>query len=341
MEAQPGLLVRFHQTMGYGMSRSGSSLLVFYLGMLVGCSTAPMAPPHHDGASQTVFQQLAHLEVSSNYLSMAIADQADVAGYSHQLALLSDLAGPFTTADMERIDRSFMSTLRVMLFDLAPAHFWETHLAAYYAARLSDSKAQMLVEAYEREALLPSSQLLELRRNFLVDRLPDLLPEVRAGSGPFQIPNEAMVPVLLPGDQVIVHKAAYDGVAPQRGDIVVYRYPDEYGKLFIHRVIGLPGDQVQISDQTVMINGELLEESYVQHTDRSMPAGNVRDHLGPVTVPSDTYFVMGDNREESLDSRFLGSIQKEQLLGQVVFVYWSVDPGTRTPRWERLNQPVR
>ena len=316
-------------------------LLLVWMGLWAGCSTKPVGVSHHERERQTVFQQLAYLEVSSNHLSMAIADQADVAGYSHQLALLSDLAGPFTTADMERIERSFMNTLNVMLFDLAPAQFWETHLAAYYAARLSPSKAQLLVEGYEREARLPSSRLLELRRTFLADRLPDLLPEVRARSGPFQIPNKAMVPSLLPGDHVIVHRAAYRETEPQRGEIVVYRYPDENGKLFMHRVIGLPGDQVQISDQMVMINGESLVESSVQHTDRSMMAGNVRDNLGPVTVPSDAYFVMGDNREESLDSRFLGSIQKEQILGQVVVVYWSVDPSTSTPRWERLNQPVR
>ena len=341
MEAQAGLLVRFLHTMGHGMSRLSSYRLVLCLGLLVGCSTAPATPARHDGASQTVFQQLAHLEVSSNHLSMAIADQADVVGYGHQLALLSDLVGPFTTADMERIERSFMTTLHVMLFDLAPAQFWETHLAAYYAARLPASKAQLLVEGYEREAQLPSSRLLELRRSFLADRLPDLLPEVRARSAPFQIPNEAMEPALLPGDYVIVHRAAYGAADPQRGDIVVYRYPDEHGKLFMHRVIGLPGDEVQISDQVVMINGEPLVESSVQHTDRSMTVGNVRDHLSPVIVPSDAYFVMGDNREESLDSRFLGSIQKEQMLGQVVVVYWSVDPQTRTARWERLNQPVR
>lgn len=341
MEAQPDLLLRFQYITGCDVSRMGSYLLVLSCGLLVGCATVPVAPAHDDGELAKVVQQLAHLEVSSNHLSMAIADQADVAGYSHQLALLSDLPGPFTTVDMERIERSFRNTLNVMLFELAPAQFWETHLAAYYAARLSVSKAQMLVEGYEREALLPSSRLVELRRSFLAERLPELLPDVRARSHPFQIPNEAMVPSLLPGDHVIVHRAAYTSAGPQRGDIVVYRYPDETGKLFMHRVVGLPGDQVQISDQLVMINGAPLDELSVQHTDRSMMAGNVRDYLGPIAVPSDAYFVMGDNREESLDSRFLGSIQKEQLLGQVVFVYWSVDPSNRAPRWERLNQPVR
>ncbi|HSA87489.1 MAG TPA: signal peptidase I, partial [Nitrospira sp.] len=68
---------------------------------------------------------------------------------------------------------------------------------------------------------------------------------------------------------------------------------------------------------------------------------NVRDNLGPVTVPPDSYFVMGDNREESLDSRFLGPIDKELILGRAVYIYWAVDPGTKTPSWDRLDLPVR
>jgi signal peptidase I len=105
-------------------------------------------------------------------------------------------------------------------------------------------------------------------------------------------------------------------------------------------VIGLPGDQIEIRAQAVSVNGELMTESYVQHTDRSLVPGNVRDHVGPLIVPPDTYYVLGDNREESLDSRFLGPISRAQILGQVVFIYWSVDYSLRSPRWDRLNQPV-
>jgi signal peptidase I len=150
-----------------------------------------------------------------------------------------------------------------------------------------------------------------------------------------------MAPALLPGDHVIAHRAAYHATEPQRGDVVVYRYPDENGTLFLHRVIGVPGDRIDVHNQVVSVNEEAVTELYVQHTDRSSMAGNVRDNLWPMTVPPDTYFVLGDNREESLDSRFLGPISKELIVGQVRFIYWSVDLGTRTPRWDRLNQPVR
>lgn len=316
-------------------------LLVTCCSFWTGCSTAPVAYPDGDNDPQAVFHQLAGLEVASDGLYQLIADQADVAGFSHQLEIESDLADPFTPSEMERIAQSFVRSLRVMLFDLAPKDFWEHHLAQYYASALSAAEARRLVVQYSTEILIPTSRVQELRWNFVTDRLPDLLPTVRARSHRFQIVNEAMAPTLLPGDHVIAHKAAYHAAEPQRGDVVVYRYPDENGKLFLHRVIGIPGDLIQVHDQVVSVNDDVLTEPYVQHTDPSSMAGNVRDNLGPVTVPPDSYFVMGDNREESLDSRFLGPIGKEHVLGRAVSIYWAVDFGTKTPRWDRLNLPVR
>lgn len=309
-------------------------------GLWAGCSAAPVVHSESDSESQAVFYQLAGLEVASDRLYRSIADQADVTGFSHQLEVESDLASPFTPSEMERIAQSFVRSLKIMLFDLAPANFWEHHLAQYYASTLSTRDAQRLVEEYDGEILIPVSRVQELRWNFVTDRLPELLPEIRARSHRFQTSSEAMVPTLLPGDHVIAHRAAYHATEPQRGDIVVYRYPDEKGTLFLHRVIGVPGDRIEIRNQVVSVNEEALTEPYVQHTDRSSMAGNVRDNLGPMTVPPDAYFILGDNREESLDSRFLGPISKEHIQGQAVFIYWSVDPSTRIPRWDRLNQLV-
>lgn len=278
--------------------------------------------------------------MASDRLYESVVDQADVAGFSHQLEVESDLDSPFTSSEMEHIAQSFARSLKVMLLDLAPANFWEHHLAQYYASTLSTTEARQLVEGYGSEIFIPTSRVQELRWNFVRDRLPDLLPAVRAQSHLFHISNEAMVPALLPGDHVIAHLAAYHAAEPQRGDVVVYRYPDENGPLFLHRVIGVPGDRIEVRNQVISVNEEAVTEPYVQHTDRSNMAGNVRDNLGPVTVPPDAYFLLGDNREESLDSRFLGPISKEYILGQARFIYWSVDLGTRTPRWDRLNQPV-
>ena len=228
-----------------------------------------------------------------------------------------------------------------MLFDLAPTQFWQRHLTHYYAARLSSSDAQLLVDAYERDVREPHSRLQTLRRQFVDERLPELLPAVRARSFRIEMVNDAMLPTLLPGDHLLLHKAAYHTAEPDRSDVVVYRYPDEDGKRFLHRVVGVPGDRVEVRDQVVFVNGQRFSDSAIQHTDRVSMAGNVRDNLEPVIVPADTYFLMGDNREQSLDSRFLGPISKEHILGKAVMIFWSVDPNTRLPRWERLNQPVR
>jgi len=311
------------------------------LGLSTGCSETSLTVSDVDQEPFTVYQQLARLEVTSDRLFHVIAAQSDAAGYSRLLEAQSGLSMPLTLTETDRIEQSFVHSLKVMLVDLAPTNFWANHLAEYYGTRLPADDAQALLAQYEDESAAPQAKLQDLRESFVRDRLPELLPLVRARSQIYQTPSQAMVPTLLPGDHVIVHQVAYQAAEPLQGDVVVYRYPDENGKRFLHRVIGLPGDEIAIRDQVVYVNGEALSEPYTRHSDRSSMAGHVRDHLPPITVPSETYFLMGDNREESLDSRFLGPISKKHLLGRVLFVYWSVNPDTHAPRWERLNQLVR
>jgi len=286
-------------------------------------------------------EELARLEVDSDRLYRAIVDQADAAGYSRQLQLQSGLAGPLNPSDLEHVTNAFHRSLKVMLFDLAPSGFWERHLASYYSTTLSEAEAGRLVETYTNVDREPVSKLQEMRGSFVKDRVRDLLPEVRARSYRFKVSGQTMAPTLLPGDHIIVDQAIYRTGQPRRGDVVLFRFPDGQGLLLIYRIIGVPGDEVQVTDQRVSVNGSLLPEPYVQHTDESIQTGTVRDHLGPVTVPTDQYFVMGDNREWSLDSRFLGTIKLETILGQARFIYWSVDPGTQTPRWEHMSRPIR
>jgi signal peptidase I len=334
------ILSNMSHVFGKSSNRMAISLLVTWSGLWAGCGTTPVPQSDRDSESQAVFHQLAGLEVASNRLYESIADQSDVEGFSHQLEVESDRVSPFTSLERERIAQSFVRSLKVMLFDLAPANFWERHLAQYYASTLSIIEARRLVEDYGDEILIPTSRVHELLRSFVRDRLPDLLPEVRTRSRLLHISNVAMVPTLLPGDQVFADRAAYHAAEPRRGDVVVYRYPNEDGTRFIHRVIGIPGDRIDVRNQVVSVNEEVVTEPYVQHTDRSNMVGNVRDNLGPVIVPPDTYFVLGDNREESLDSRFLGPIRKEHILGQARFIYWSIDRGRGIPRWNRLNRSV-
>ena len=220
---------------------------------------------------------------------------------------------------------------------------WAIDKFALRKRRAPDAKEPVLIE-YCR-SFFPVLFGVLLIRSFLAE--------------PFRIPSSSMMPTLVTGDFILVNKFAF-GLRlpvsnarvveighPKRGDVIVFRFPGNgpndktKGVDYIKRVIGVPGDRIEVRNQMVSLNDETLTEPYVQHTDLASMAGNVRDNLGSVTVPPDTYFVLGDNREESLDSRFLGPISKERILGQAVSIYWSVDPSTRTPRWDRLNQPVQ
>jgi len=326
---------------GYGWQGTVAALFLSCLGVGTGCSMVSVPFVGGGEEPRTAFQQLAHLEVSSDRLYQAIVDQADIVGYSRQLQLESDLAAPFTPSDMERVSEVFRRSLKVMLFDVAPDRFWDRHLASYYASTLSEAEARALVESYDRMVRLPLSRVQELRQAFVSDHLRDLLPEVRTRSSRFTVSTQAMMPTLFPGDHLIVDQTAYETAQPGRGDIVLFRFPDDQGPFLIYRVIGVPGDQVHITDQRVSVNGEVLPEPYIQHMDERIQAGTVRDRLGPVRVQPDHYFVMGDNREWSLDSRFLGAISREAIIGRAVLIYWSVDPGTQIPRWEHLNQSVQ
>ena len=174
----------------------------------------------------------------------------------------------------------------------------------------------------------------------------------------FKIPTGSMVDNLLVGDHIIVNKFVYGAPGPlrglfairevRRGDIVVFRYPRDLDTDFVKRVIGLPGETVLIRNKKVFIDGKRLQEDYVVHKDsmifprrRLLPEPQrSRDQFGPFRVPPDQYFVMGDNRDQSNDSRYWGTVSRELIKGRAFLVYWSFKSpaarGTRTP--ERINE---
>jgi signal peptidase I len=136
----------------------------------------------------------------------------------------------------------------------------------------------------------------------------------------FYIPSGSMEPTLKPGDRVLVNKLSYDLHSIHRGDIVVFKRPpseadDPTIKDLIKRVIGLPGDQIEGRDGLVYINGKLLKEPY-------LPAGTVTTSLSLMTVPAGQYFVMGDNRGNSKDSRFIGPISGHLIVGRAFVRVW-------------------
>jgi signal peptidase I len=177
----------------------------------------------------------------------------------------------------------------------------------------------------------------------------------------FKIPTGSMEPNLLVGDHLIVNKmifapamtglerAILPGRDIARGDVVVFKFPEEPERDFIKRVIGLPGDRLEVRKKLVYINGEPIDEPYAQRTGppRPLTEADLRENYGPVTVPSDQYFMMGDHRDNSEDSRFWGFLPKSYVKGQALFIYFSFEEaGSLTGllgdiRWGRLLDRVR
>jgi signal peptidase I len=166
----------------------------------------------------------------------------------------------------------------------------------------------------------------------------------------FKIPSGSMKPTLQVGDHILVNKFIY-GVKipylstvvlpvkdPQRGDIVVFKFPVDPRKDFIKRVIAVPGDVVEIRDKTIFINGRRVNHDFGVFSDPRTISGNLkpRDNLGPLTVPKGALFVMGDNRDESFDSRFWGFVPIRDVSGKAFIIYWSWDSDDFGVRWRRL-----
>lgn len=175
----------------------------------------------------------------------------------------------------------------------------------------------------------------------------------------FKIPSPSMEDNLLTGDHIIVNKFIYgpsDPLAPRllplrdpaRGDVVVFRFPKNPHEDYVKRVIGLPGESVTIRAKKVSIDGRELDEPYAFYDDaRVYPAGaflpepyRSRDHFGPYVVPPGQYFVMGDNRDHSYDSRWWGPVSRAAIKGRAFMVYWSFDipPPLGTTTRDRLEE---
>ncbi len=143
----------------------------------------------------------------------------------------------------------------------------------------------------------------------------------------YQTPTNSMQPTFIRGDYFMVDKTYYENKSPNRMDVVVFRSPEEPGRDFVKRVIGLPGDRVEIRDKNVYVNGKLQDNGYVVHKDPQIVPADIspRDNYAPTTVPDRSLFVLGDNRDQSLDSRFWGFVDISELKGKALYIYWSED----------------
>ena len=211
-------------------------------------------------------------------------------------------------------------------------------------AALKAEKPQKTVVREYAEALIIALILALLIRTFIIQA--------------FKIPTGSMEPTLLVGDHLLVSKFSYSlhvpneipftsiqlfpdfhffSSVPKRGDIVVFKFPNEPDKDFIKRVVGLPGETIQVIQQRVYIDDKLLKEPYAHHSQPpSLNSGN-RDNMAPTRIPEGHIFVMGDNRENSHDSRMWGTLDLSKLRGKAQWIYWSWDSkgsgfGLRTDR---------
>lgn len=195
----------------------------------------------------------------------------------------------------------------------------------------------------------------------------------------FRIPTRSMENTLLAGDFLLVNKAVYGAQVPgtrtrlpafgepQRGDVIVFTPPHEPRRHYVKRVVGMPHDTLAMIDKTLYVNGEPLSEPYARYTDPD-PLGDYsasamlwqrgflahrieertyhpsRDNWGPLVVPTDRYFVLGDNRDDSEDSRFWGFVEQDAVTGRPLLVYYSFEPGAlgslaylTQVRWSRIG----
>jgi len=143
----------------------------------------------------------------------------------------------------------------------------------------------------------------------------------------YKIPSGSLMPTLLIGDRLFVNVENFKTNEIERGDMIVFRYPENPKKDFLKRVIAIGGDVIESRDKIIYINGNEINEPYIQHTDKSIFSHEIgrRDNFGPITVPENKFFVMGDNRDQSHDSRFWGFVDINDIKGKALYVYWSED----------------
>ncbi|WP_022669349.1 signal peptidase I [Desulfospira joergensenii] len=158
----------------------------------------------------------------------------------------------------------------------------------------------------------------------------------------YKIPAGSLKPTLLVGDQILCKKGLALKNGLQKGEMIIFPYPEDPSKEYIKRVIAVGGDEIEIKNKKVFINRDQIEEPYVIHLDSRILPGNLstRDNLRTVEVPEDSVFVMGDNRDNSHDSRFWGFVKKPSVTGKAFIIYWSWDRENSKIRWDRIGKTI-
>jgi signal peptidase I len=178
-----------------------------------------------------------------------------------------------------------------------------------------------------RETGLKKYQATAVYAFFIILSLGSLFVPARVrmtsllGVTPYRMATGSMMPTLQKDDFLMTDPKAYVHQAPQRGDVIVFAYPQDLTKRFVMRVIALEGNTVEIKNRQVFVDGEPLQESYKIHEDTRVD--NSRDNFGPLKIPAGYCFVLGDNRDNSNDSRFWGALPLANVKGRALYIYWA------------------
>lgn len=187
------------------------------------------------------------------------------------------------------------------------------------AARLASRKRQVFIKEYV-EAILVAIVIAVILRMFVVQA--------------YRVSSSSMNPTLLEGDFLFVDKVSYYFSEPKAGDIVVFEYPLNPSKDFIKRVIALPGQKVEVRDKQLIIDDvPVRDEEFAMFIDPEVipELFSPRDNFGPFQIPAGQYFVLGDNRDDSQDSRFWGFLERKHIHGKAMMIYWSWAPDRNAP----------
>ncbi len=214
-----------------------------------------------------------------------------------------------------------------------------TPVSATTSAAPAQPKKKHIVREYA-ESIVVAVILALIIRTFIVQA--------------FKIPSGSMEDTLAIGDHILVSKFIYGMKIPfmegrylkirdpRRGDVMVFEYPEDPSKDFIKRVIGTPGDTIQVKEKKVYVNGVPYNNPHEVHKESDLfpKEQNPRDNMGPVKVPADSYFMMGDNRDRSYDSRFWGFVKSDKIKGLAFIKYWSWDNEHFRVRWRSIGKLI-
>jgi signal peptidase I len=214
----------------------------------------------------------------------------------------------------------FVLVLAFFIYVLADALFIALRIHAYYLESYNKWYLYLLL------IIIQSLMMGPVTHTFLLET--------------YRLPTGSMEPTLLGGDYLIADKLIYHIRDPVRGDLAVFKHPKDEKKVYLKRIVGLPGEGIEIRDNLAYINGVLLKEDYVSKNEACLSLESLCNH-GPVIVLAGKFFVLGDNRNESVDSRIFGFVDKDKIEGKVRAIYWSWERKSFRVRWSRIGKIVQ